>query len=90
MKSIFLASVLILAGTAASFADDECSKGFGVCVTRCTGSAKEACETSCQQKSNVCYDGLYGKNHVDSAPVSKPVAAAKEPAADKTEQPPPK
>ena len=60
MKPLLLATALMLAGTSFAFADDECSKSFGVCVSGCRGGGIEACETKCEQKSNACYDVQYG------------------------------
>ena len=64
MKTVLLIAGVLFAGVAPSLAQEQCSKGYQMCMEGCGGgaSSKQAqCVMSCQETNNSCSEAVYGQ-----------------------------
>ena len=84
MKSMLLAAALVMSASGA-FAQGQvpnCNAEYGACMGRCVAqnvaSLQERCSQSCEARTNMCFERVYGSKSSTSAPSNAVAPQAKD------------
>ena len=64
---------------------DACSGQYSGCMDHCSGrpqSLQESCAQTCENNTNICYEGMYGKTPIGGVPTPRADAPAPSEARD--------
>jgi hypothetical protein len=91
MKAIAIlpaaAAAMLAFSVSMASSQEVCVKGFQACMDSCgtkpSKSMQDTCFSSCETKTNVCYEGVFGARPSGGAANVQPVAPAKDAMAKK-------